>query len=78
MRTSFLALTQALAAYAMNTGAITAAEELFNELADYARKARDARILEGALMQPRIVAHQGRDFEAAENLYRRFSGRGEW
>jgi len=65
------ALTQGLAAFAMSTRDLMAADRLFRQFLEWARRTGQAKFEAGALHQLGMVAQERRDFEAAERWCRR-------
>jgi tetratricopeptide (TPR) repeat protein len=65
-----LALTQALAAYALNTRNFSEAERLYTQLADAARNYGKSVNEASAYHQLGIVAQERRDFDGAEDWYK--------
>jgi tetratricopeptide (TPR) repeat protein len=64
-------LLQALGAYARNVRNYRAAGELFNRLAQARRSTGDEEGEAAAFHQLRIIAEEQRDFQAAQEWYRK-------
>ncbi|MGV2340783.1 MAG UNVERIFIED_CONTAM: tetratricopeptide repeat protein [Planctomycetaceae bacterium] len=71
MEQAVAALTQSLAAFAMNTGRFQEASELFGNLAENQRKAGNPEAEAGAYHQLGRIAQEQRDFATAEQWYRK-------
>ena len=69
MQTDFAALTQSLAAYALNVRDFGTAEKLFTRLAESRAALGDPKIRAGAYHQVGRIAEERRDFEQAEKWY---------
>ncbi|EGV31729.1 Tetratricopeptide TPR_2 repeat-containing protein [Thiorhodococcus drewsii AZ1] len=71
MQVPVLALTQSLAAFALNRRDLAAARQLFEAQATQAEAADNQEMLAGAYHQLGVIAEEQRDFASAEAWYRK-------